>query len=57
MNSSLCDLATKSGVDLIVIEGMGRAIHTNFEAEFTCDSLRVSCFLQFYAVTQNFLLI
>lgn len=28
--------------DLIVIEGMGRAIHTNFEALFKCDSLKVA---------------
>ena len=28
--------------DLIVIEGMGRAIHTNFEAAFKCDSLKVA---------------
>ncbi|XP_053403677.1 4'-phosphopantetheine phosphatase-like [Mercenaria mercenaria] len=30
------------GADLIVIEGMGRAIHTNFEAQFQCDSLKVA---------------
>lgn len=28
-------------VDLLVIEGMGRAIHTNLEAEFNCEALRV----------------
>ena len=28
--------------DLIVMEGMGRAIHTNFEAKFRCDSLKVA---------------
>eukprot|EP00898_Chlorokybus_atmophyticus_P002460 jgi/Chlat1/3214/Chrsp22S03498 len=30
------------GVDLIVLEGMGRALHTNFQARFTCDSLKLA---------------
>lgn len=29
-------------VDLIVIEGMGRAVHTNLDAQFTCDSLKIA---------------
>lgn len=29
-------------IDLIVIEGMGRSIHTNLNAEFICDSLKVA---------------
>ncbi|CAA9994921.1 unnamed protein product [Nesidiocoris tenuis] len=29
-------------VDLLVIEGMGRAVHTNLNADFTCESLRVA---------------
>ncbi|XP_014245904.1 pantothenate kinase 4 isoform X2 [Cimex lectularius] len=29
-------------VDLIVIEGMGRAIHTNLEAKFKCESLKAA---------------
>lgn len=29
------------GVELLVIEGMGRAIHTNFNARFRCDTLKV----------------
>lgn len=29
-------------VDLVVIEGMGRALHTNLNAHFICDSLKVS---------------
>ncbi|XP_059170909.1 4'-phosphopantetheine phosphatase-like isoform X2 [Physella acuta] len=28
--------------DLIVIEGMGRAVHTNFDATFACDALKVA---------------
>ena len=30
------------GVDLLVIEGMGRAIHTNLRAGFRCDSLKLA---------------
>ncbi|GLI70548.1 hypothetical protein VaNZ11_015467 [Volvox africanus] len=30
------------GVDLLVIEGMGRAIHTNFIAKFTSDVLKLA---------------
>lgn len=39
------DLVSKmvtDGADLIVVEGMGRAIHTNFYAQFSCDSLKVA---------------
>lgn len=31
-----------ANVDLLVIEGMGRTVHTNLNAEFTCESLRVA---------------
>uniref|UniRef100_A0A023F3Z0 4'-phosphopantetheine phosphatase n=2 Tax=Triatoma infestans TaxID=30076 RepID=A0A023F3Z0_TRIIF len=38
-----CKLAKKmSSVDLIIIEGMGRAVHTNLDAKFTCESLRAA---------------
>ena len=30
------------GADLIVLEGMGRAVHTNFNAAFTCDTLKIA---------------
>ncbi|EGF79438.1 hypothetical protein BATDEDRAFT_89522 [Batrachochytrium dendrobatidis JAM81] len=30
--------------DLVVIEGMGRAIHTNYFAKFTVDSLKIAVF-------------
>lgn len=33
--------AALAGVDLIVIEGMGRALHTNLNARFKCESLKV----------------
>ncbi|KAJ1857962.1 hypothetical protein GGH12_000606 [Coemansia sp. RSA 1822] len=31
-------------VDLVVIVGMGRAIHSNYFARFTCDSLKLAVF-------------
>ncbi|GMH37452.1 hypothetical protein BSKO_05325 [Bryopsis sp. KO-2023] len=30
------------GTDLVVVDGMGRAIHTNFHARFKCDSLKLA---------------
>ncbi|KAK3737322.1 hypothetical protein RRG08_067387 [Elysia crispata] len=33
---------TEQGADLVVIEGMGRAVHTNMEAAFRCDALKVA---------------
>ena len=30
------------GTDLVIIEGMGRAIHTNFGARLKCDSLKLA---------------
>ncbi|KAJ1729003.1 hypothetical protein LPJ61_003732 [Coemansia biformis] len=32
------------GADLIVIVGMGRAIHSNYRARFACDSLKLAVF-------------
>ena len=31
-----------TGADFLVIEGMGRALHTNFRAKFKCDSLKLA---------------
>ena len=31
-------------VDLLVLEGMGRAIHTNLYTPFNCESLKVTLF-------------
>lgn len=28
--------------DLLILEGMGRAIHTNYDAKFTCDSIKLA---------------
>jgi type II pantothenate kinase len=32
------------GVDLVIIEGMGRAIHTNFYAKFSVDTVKIGSF-------------
>ncbi|THG18746.1 hypothetical protein TEA_012449 [Camellia sinensis var. sinensis] len=33
--------AAAKDADLIILEGMGRALHTNFNARFKCDALKV----------------
>ena len=35
-------IEASSNVDLVVLEGMGRAVHTNYNAEFVCDSLKLA---------------
>lgn len=30
------------GTDLLVIEGMGRALHTNLNAKFQCETLKLA---------------
>lgn len=42
INPDLADAIYRRDVDLCVLEGMGRAIETNFEAEFTCDTLKLA---------------
>ncbi|KAJ1969411.1 hypothetical protein IWQ62_000645 [Dispira parvispora] len=42
LNEDLVEVCQK--VDLVILEGMGRAIHTNFRARFTCDSLKLAVF-------------
>ncbi len=46
-------VAAAADVDLVVVEGMGRAIETNLYASFSCDSLKLAmvkhpevCFVQ-----------
>ena len=39
---SLVDAMIEQEVDLIVLEGMGRAIHTNLYAKFKCECLKVA---------------
>ena len=29
-------------IDLIILEGMGRAVHTNFSTKFTCDCAKLA---------------
>ncbi|CAI9112702.1 OLC1v1013181C1 [Oldenlandia corymbosa var. corymbosa] len=33
--------AAAKDADLVILEGMGRALHTNFNARFSCDALKV----------------
>jgi len=33
---------SQRGVDLLVIEGMGRSVHTNLNAHFTCETLKIA---------------
>ena len=35
-------MAAAEDVDLVVLEGMGRAIETNLYASFSCDSLKLA---------------
>ncbi|KAJ6765273.1 hypothetical protein OIU74_024035 [Salix koriyanagi] len=34
--------AAAKDADLIVLEGMGRALHTNFNAQFKCEALKLA---------------
>ncbi|KAJ3089969.1 hypothetical protein HK100_007594, partial [Physocladia obscura] len=39
------DLTTEClDADFVIIEGMGRAIHTNFNVRFTVDCLKIAVF-------------
>eukprot|EP00268_Persea_americana_P033399 TRINITY_DN33076_c0_g2_i1.p1 TRINITY_DN33076_c0_g2~~TRINITY_DN33076_c0_g2_i1.p1 ORF type:complete len:161 (-),score=39.19 TRINITY_DN33076_c0_g2_i1:385-867(-) len=40
VNSELAAVAKDA--DLVVLEGMGRALHTNFNARFKCDTLKLA---------------
>lgn len=42
VNKDLADLVSANQLDLIVLEGMGRAVHTNLDATFTCSSLKAA---------------
>ena len=41
LSSQLCQAVRRRDVDLVVIEGMGRALESNFDARFTCDALKL----------------
>lgn len=43
----LCDMQ-------IILEGMGRSLHTNYNAQFKCDALKVDSFIMFYPKSRNF---
>lgn len=40
--AELIDLMREQRVDLLIIEGMGRALHTNFAVPFACDTLKLA---------------
>ncbi|GMR60763.1 hypothetical protein PMAYCL1PPCAC_30958 [Pristionchus mayeri] len=42
IDMDLCNSVLEDNVDLVVIEGMGRALHTNFEARFSVPSLKAA---------------
>lgn len=42
VGEELVDAVNELGVDLVVLEGMGRAIESNLNARFTCDSLNIA---------------
>lgn len=42
LNQDLADTMCEQKVDLLVIEGMGRALHTNLEAQFSCECLKLA---------------
>ena len=42
INVDLAEVMLSNSVDLIILEGMGRSIHTNYDASFKCDSLKAA---------------
>ena len=42
LNLDLCLAMVKHNVDLIVLEGMGRTLHTNLYAKMTCECLKLA---------------
>ncbi len=42
INVELAESCSKFKVDLVILEGMGRAIHTNYDAKFKCDCLKIA---------------
>ncbi|XP_058160592.1 4'-phosphopantetheine phosphatase [Dasypus novemcinctus] len=42
LDRGLAVLVRERGVDLVVIEGMGRAVHTNYHAALRCESLKLA---------------
>lgn len=42
LDKGLAVLVRERGTDLVVIEGMGRAVHTNYYAALRCESLKLA---------------
>ncbi len=42
VSKELADLVRAHPVDLLVLEGMGRAVESNLHASFTCDTLKIA---------------
>ncbi|XP_020027043.1 4'-phosphopantetheine phosphatase isoform X1 [Castor canadensis] len=42
LDQGLAVLVQERGADLVVIEGMGRAVHTNYHAALCCESLKLA---------------
>jgi type II pantothenate kinase len=42
VSQKLVDAVTRQEPDLVVLEGMGRAVESNLNAQFTCDSLKLA---------------
>ncbi|GAB4195158.1 MAG: hypothetical protein Kow00105_09410 [Phycisphaeraceae bacterium] len=42
INPELAEAVYRREADLCVLEGMGRAIETNYDAQFTCDCLKIA---------------
>ncbi len=39
-------------VDLVILEGMGRALHTNFNCQMSCDLMKIAVFKNQYLAKQ-----
>ena len=42
VSPALAEAVDRRGVDLVVIEGMGRAVESNFDASLACDCLKIA---------------
>lgn len=42
VSPALAQAVKRSEVDLVVLEGMGRSIESNFNAQFTCEAIKVA---------------
>lgn len=52
MDYDLSERMKEVQADLVVLEGMGRAIHTNFYAPFQCDVLKIAVIKNRWLATQ-----